>query len=105
MSKPFVNSVVFMGSVHNIKKFETPSGNGIKFNIRIFEKFNDKEYVMFQECSSVGSKADVLLRNLKDGEYIYLEGALRKSRDNDGNERSAVHIIDFRFLGIDGGAA
>jgi single-stranded DNA-binding protein len=98
--KPSMNKFMGMGTAHNLKKIETTSGKSmVAFNLRIYKKVNEKDIVTFINCNAYSGLADVLDKNLKDGESVFVEGYLHVYKDKEANERFSLVVDEFRFLG------
>lgn len=97
--KPYLNKFIGMGTVHNLKKVETSSGKSMcSFSLRIYKKTANSEIVTFINCNAYAGIADVIIKNVKDKESMYIEGHIQVYKDKDGVERFSVGVEEFKFI-------
>jgi len=110
-----VNKVILIGNLGADPESRTSQSGNTVANLRIAttERQRDREgnwsdHTEWHRVVCFGRTADNVVRYLKKGRQIYVEGRIqtRKWQDRDGNDRYTTEIVanDIRFLGgRDGG--
>jgi len=108
------NKVILMGHFTRDPELKTlPSGTpvceiGLATNRRWKDAHGeDREEVLFVDCTAFGKRAEVLAQYFKKGSPIHLEGHLKLDRweADDGTNRSKIRVMIGGFSFVDGGKA
>jgi single-strand DNA-binding protein len=105
-----LNKVMLMGNLtRDVQLSYLPSQTAVaEFGLAINRKFKKQdgtqgEEVCFVDCQMFGKRADVLVKYLKKGDPIFLEGHLKfdswQGQDGSKHSRLRVMIENFEFLG------
>lgn len=105
-----VNKVILIGNLGADPESRTSQSGTTVANLRIAttERMKDRDgnwsdHTEWHRVVCFGRTADNVVRYLKKGRQIYVEGRLqtRKWQDRDGNDRWSTEIVanDIRFLG------
>lgn len=66
-------------------------------------KGNEREEVLFMDCTAFGKQAEAIARTLRKGRALHVEGRLKLDRwEADGQRRSRVRVVVERFHYADG---
>jgi single-stranded DNA-binding protein len=94
-----VNKVILLGPCFNIKPITTNSGKEmVSFNLKTWVKSGETERKCYHNCVAYSGAATVLINNLQDGEFLYVEGRIDQFKDSHDNYRSQVIIEEFKFV-------
>jgi single-strand DNA-binding protein len=108
------NKVILMGNLtRDPEAKQLPSGTPLtEFSLAVNRRWQDasgeqREEVLFIDCSSFGKPAETLAKYLTKGKPIHIEGHLKLDmwEGQDGTKRSKVRVIVEQFRFVDGGRA
>lgn len=100
------NKLILAGNLtRSVEIKNLPNGTTVgEFGIAVNEKFKEKEYVLFIDCTIFGKGAEIIAQYCQKGSQILLEGRLRLDvwTDKQGGGKRSKHsmIVDtFQFIG------
>jgi single-stranded DNA-binding protein len=94
-----VNKIILLGPCFNIKPITTKGGKEmVSFTLKTWIKSGETERKCYHNCVAYSGAATVLVNNLQDGEFLYLEGRFDQYKDKDNNSRSQIIVEEFKFV-------
>lgn len=82
----------------------TPNGNQVaKFSLAVNSFNSGNKTAMFLNCSMWGKRGEVIAKNMKKGQPLFVSGTLSQSsftgRDGQTHQSLDVNVDDFSFVG------
>jgi single-stranded DNA-binding protein len=94
-----VNKVILLGPCYSLKPIETKSGKKmLLFSLKTWQKIGAEEKKVWHSLAAYAGAAEVLIKNLKDGEHLYVEGRIEQYKDKDDVQRNQIVVEEFKFV-------
>ena len=95
------NKVSLLGNLtRDPEQIQTKTGTSmVSFTVATNEKYTDKqgqkqEHASFINCTAFSGIADVVMKYVKKGDLLFLDGRLRQDTwEKDGEKRSALKVL------------
>ena len=95
-----LNKIIIQGNLtKDPEEFKTDSGNTVaRFSIACNNKYGGEEETVYKDCKAFNSKAEFILRNMKKGSQVIVEGRLAQRKKDDRTYEDVI-VSDIHFAG------
>ena len=95
-----LNKIIIQGNLtKDPESFKTESGTSIaRFGIACNNKYGGEEETVFKECKAFNAKAEFILKNMRKGSQVIVEGRISQRRKDDKVYEDVV-VSDVHFAG------
>ena len=95
-----LNKIIIQGNLtKDPESFKTESGTSIaRFGIACNNKYGGEEETVFKECKAFNAKAEFILKNMRKGSQVIVEGRISQRRKDDKVYEDVI-VSDVHFAG------
>lgn len=96
-----LNKIIIQGNLtKDPEEFKTESGTSIaRFGIACNNKYGGEEETVYKDCKAFNSKAEFILRNMRKGSQVIVEGRLTQRKKDDRTYEDII-VSDIHFAGV-----
>lgn len=95
-----LNKIIIQGNLtKDPERFTTDGGATVaRFGIACNNKYGGEEETVFKECKAFNAKAEFILKNMRKGSQVIVEGRLTQRRKDDKSYEDII-VSDIHFAG------
>ena len=95
-----LNKIIIQGNLtKDPESFKTESGTAIaRFGIACNNKYGGEEETVYKDCKAFNTKAEFILRNMRKGCQVIVEGRVSQRRKDDRTYEDII-VSDIHFAG------
>ena len=95
-----LNRIIIQGNLtKDPESFKTDSGTSIaRFGIACNNKYGGEEETVYKDCKAFNAKADFILRNMRKGSSVIVEGRISQRKKDDRTYEDII-VSDIHFAG------
>ena len=95
-----LNKIIIQGNLtKDPESFKTESGTSIaRFGIACNNKYGGEEETVFKDCKAFNAKAEFILKNMRKGSQVIVEGRLTQRKKEDRTYEDII-VSDIHFAG------
>lgn len=95
-----LNKIIIQGNLtKDPESFKTESGTSIaRFGIACNNKYGGEEETVFKDCKAFNAKAEFILKNMRKGNQVIVEGRISQRRKDDKTYEDII-VSDIHFAG------
>jgi len=95
-----LNKIIIQGNLtKDPEEFKTDSGNTVaRFSIACNNKYGGEEETVYKDCKAFNTKAEFILRNMRKGSQVIVEGRLTQRKKDDRTYEDVI-VSDIHFAG------
>ena len=95
-----LNRIIIQGNLtKDPEEFKTDGGNTVaRFSIACNNKYGGEEETVYKDCKAFNAKAEFILRNMRKGSSVIVEGRLAQRKKDDRTYEDVI-VSDIHFAG------
>lgn len=95
-----LNKIIIQGNLtKDPEEFKTDGGATIaRFSIACNNKYGGEEETVYKDCKAFNAKAEFILRNMRKGSQVIVEGRLTQRKKDDRTYEDVI-VSDIHFAG------
>lgn len=95
-----LNKIIIQGNItKDPEEFKTDSGVTVaRFSVACNNRYGGEEETVFKECKAFNTKAEFILRNMRKGSQVIVEGRISQRKKDDRTYEDVI-VSDIHFAG------
>ncbi len=95
-----LNKIIIQGNLtKDPEEFKTEGGATVaRFSIACNNKYGGEEETVYKDCKAFNAKAEFILRNMRKGSQVIVEGRLTQRKKDDRTYEDVI-VSDIHFAG------